>query len=124
MSPFERVESKGGGGSSIRFDMFELDAQRGRLRRSGVPVDLPPQALKLLAILAERADELVTREEIQGALWPGQFYGDFDSRLSFAVRKLREALRDDAEQPRYIQTVRNAGYRFIAPVREPHTFSP
>ncbi len=86
-------------------------------------MDLPPQALKVLGILAGRPDELVTRKELQEALWPGQTYGDFDSRLNFAVKKLREALGDDAEQPRYVQTVRNAGYRFIAPVREPLTLS-
>jgi len=102
----------------VRFDLFELDGERNQLRRSGVAVDLPPQALRVLRILAERPDELVTRKELQESLWPGQAYGDFDSRLNFAVRKLREALGDDAEQPRYVQTVRNAGYRFIAPVRE------
>ncbi len=118
--PMERVERQGNGlglRSAVRFDVFELDAKRCELRRRGVPVDLPPQALKVLGILAERPDELVTRKEIREALWPGQAYGDFDSRLNFAVRKLREALGEDAEQPRYVQTVRNAGYRFIAPVR-------
>jgi DNA-binding winged helix-turn-helix (wHTH) protein len=118
---FERTERIREG--SIRFEVFELDAKRGELRRSGVAVDLPPQALKVLWILAERPDELVTRKELQEALWPGQAYGDFDSRLNFAVKKVREALGDDAEQPRYVQTVRNAGYRFIAPVREPQTLS-
>jgi len=103
----------------IRFDMFELDAKGGQLRRSGLPVDLSPQLLTILVMLAERPGELVTRKEIKEALWPGQSYGDLDSRLNFAVKKLREALGDDAEQPRYVQTVRNAGYRFIAPVREP-----
>jgi DNA-binding winged helix-turn-helix (wHTH) protein len=120
------VSFEGAGGKregSIRFDLFELDAKRAQLRRSGVPVDLPPQALKILGILAGRPDELITRKEIQEALWPGQAYGDFDSRLNFAVRKLREGLSDDAEQPRYVQTVRNAGYRFIAPVRELPTIS-
>lgn len=118
---FERVEGKREGW--IRFDLFELDAKKNQLRRSGVPVDLPPQALKVLGILAERPDELVTRKEIQDALWPGESHGDFDSRMNFAVRKLRDALGDDAEHPRYVQTVRNAGYRFIAPVREQQTHS-
>jgi DNA-binding winged helix-turn-helix (wHTH) protein len=111
---FEIAEDKRGG--SIRFDLFELDGKRTQLRRSGVAVDLPPQALRVLVMLAERPDEVVTRQEIKEALWPGQSYGDFDSRLNFAVKKLREALGDDAERPRYIQTVRNAGYRLIAPV--------
>jgi DNA-binding winged helix-turn-helix (wHTH) protein len=113
---FESVERKKEG--LLRFDLFELDAGSGELRRRGLPVDLPRQAFRVLVMLAERPDEVVTRQEIKEALWPGQSYGDFDSRLNFAVKKLREALGDDAEQPRYIQTVRNAGYRFIAPVRE------
>ena len=84
-----------------------------------MPVDLSPQLLTILVMLAERPGDLVTRKEIKEALWPEQSYGDLDSRLNFAVKKLREALGDDAEQPRYVQTVRNAGYRFIAPLREP-----
>jgi DNA-binding winged helix-turn-helix (wHTH) protein len=104
---------------SIRFDLFELDAKNGQLRRSGVPIDLSPQLLRVLVMLAERPGELVTRKEMKEALWQGQSYGDFDSRLNFVVKKLREALGDDAEQPRYIQTVRGSGYRFIASMREP-----
>ncbi len=114
---FERAEDKREG--SIRFDLFELDGKRIQLRRSGVDVELSPQAFRVLMMLAERPDEVVTRQEIKEALWPGQSFGDFDSRLNFAIKKLREALGDDAEQPRYVQTVRNVGYRFIAPVREP-----
>src|SRR5579863_920298 len=101
----------------LRFDLFELDTRAGQLWRSGVLVDLPPQALRILTLLAERPDVLVTRKEIKQALWPEETYGDFDSRLNFSIRKLREALNDDAEHPRYIRTVRKAGYMFIAPVR-------
>jgi DNA-binding winged helix-turn-helix (wHTH) protein len=104
-------------GRTIRFDLFELDGACRQLRRSGVAVDLPPQPLRILLRLSAHPNELVTRKEIKEMLWPGDTHGDFDSRLNFAVRKLREALGDDAERPRYIQTVRNAGYRFIAPVR-------
>jgi DNA-binding winged helix-turn-helix (wHTH) protein len=107
-----------GSESSLQFDLFELDVRNHQLRRSGVVVDLPPQALRILALLTARPNELVTRQEIKDALWPGQSYGDFDSRLNFAIKKLREALGDDAERPRYIQTARSVGYRFIAPVRE------
>jgi len=110
--------SKRKGSASVRFDLFELDAKNSWLRRNGLPVDLPPQALRVLVMLAERPDELVTRQEIKEALWPGELHGDFDNRLNFTIKKLREALRDDADQPRYIQTVRNAGYRFVAPLRE------
>lgn len=104
---------------SIQFDRFELDAKSGQLRRSNLPVDLSPQLLRLLVMLAERPGELVSREEIKDALWPEESYGDFDSRLNFAIKKLREALGDDAERPRFVQTVRRVGYRFIATVREP-----
>jgi DNA-binding winged helix-turn-helix (wHTH) protein len=110
--------------SSCQFDLFELDPSENQLRRRGLPVDLPPQALRILTLLAARPNELITRKEIKGVLWPGQSYGDFDSRLNFAIKKLREALGDDAEQPRYVQTVRNAGYRFIAPVRDAQTSEP
>lgn len=103
----------------VRFDLFELDAKSGQLRRAGLPVDLSPQALRVLVMLVERPGDLIPRKDIKEELWPGQSYGDFDSRLNFTVKKLREALGDDAEQPRYVQTVRNSGYRFIAPVREP-----
>jgi DNA-binding winged helix-turn-helix (wHTH) protein len=103
--------------SLLRFDLFELDAQSGQLWRSGVLVDLPPQALRILILLAERPNLLITRQEIKDVLWPEENYGDFDSRLNFAIRKVREALNDNAEQPRYIRTVRKAGYMFIAPVR-------
>jgi DNA-binding winged helix-turn-helix (wHTH) protein len=102
--------------SRVRFDLFELDRSSGQLWRGGVLVDLPPQALKILVVLAARPNQLITRKEIKETLWPGESYGDFDSRLNFAVRKLREALNDNAEQPRYIRTVRNAGYIFVAPV--------
>jgi DNA-binding winged helix-turn-helix (wHTH) protein len=102
----------------ILFDLFELDARNGQLRRSGLPINLSPQSLRVLVILVGRPGDLVTRKEIKDTLWPGESYGDFDSRLNFSVKKLREALSDDAERPRYVQTVRNAGYRFIAPVRE------
>jgi DNA-binding winged helix-turn-helix (wHTH) protein len=101
----------------LRFDLFELDTRAGQLRRSGVLVDLPPQALRILILLAASPNVLVTREEIKRVLWPDESYGDFDSRLNFAIRKLREALNDSAEQPRYVRTVRKAGYMFVAPVR-------
>jgi DNA-binding winged helix-turn-helix (wHTH) protein len=102
----------------IRFNLFELDAKNGQLRRSGVPIDLSPQLLRVLVMLAERPGELVTRKEMKEALWQGQSYGDFDSRLNFVVKKLREVLGDDAEQPRYIQTVRGSGYRFPVDLAE------
>lgn len=104
--------------SLLQFDLFQLDTRSGQLWRNGIPVDLPPQALRILVLLAGRPNLLITRKEIKQALWPNETYGDFDSRLNYAIRKLREALKDSAEQPRYIRTMRNAGYIFIAPLRE------
>jgi DNA-binding winged helix-turn-helix (wHTH) protein len=102
---------------SFRFDVFELDSANQQLRRNEAPIDIPQQAFKILRLLAASPNQLVTRTEMKDALWPGQSYGDFDSRLNFAIKKLREVLDDDAERPRYVKTVRNAGYIFIAPVR-------
>lgn len=104
--------------SPIKFDLFELDTNGGQLRRGGLLVDLPPQALRILALLTAHPGQLVTRKAIKDALWPGETYGDFDSRMNFAIKKLREALGDTADHPRYIQTERKAGYRFIAAIRE------
>jgi DNA-binding winged helix-turn-helix (wHTH) protein len=101
----------------VQFDVFELDVGSYQLRRSGLPVDVPPQALRILSLLASRPNELVTRNEIKQTLWPDESYGDFDGRVNFAVKRLREALGDDAERPRYVRTERKAGYRFIAQVR-------
>jgi DNA-binding winged helix-turn-helix (wHTH) protein len=120
----EGVMAREGQESSIRFDFFELDAAGCQLRRRGLPVDLPPQALRILLLLAARPNELVTRKEVKEMLWPDEFHGDFDSRLNFAVKRLREALGDSAELPRYILTERKAGYRFIAPVRNVESDSP
>ncbi len=103
----------------IQFDLFELDAQGHQLRRNGLPVDLPPQALRILTLLAAHPNRLVTRQELKDLLWPDESHGDFDSRLNFSIKKLREALGDNAEHPRYICTERGVGYRFIVPVRPP-----
>jgi DNA-binding winged helix-turn-helix (wHTH) protein len=107
----------------LRFDLFELDPTGCQLRRSGEVVGLPPQALRILSLLTAHPNELVTRQEIKEQLWPGESHGDFDNRMNFAVKRLREALGDSAEEPRYVQTVRNAGYKFIAPVRSTQSVS-
>lgn len=100
----------------IRFGVFEVDAEAGELRRSGVPVRLSPQPFKLLVLLVRRPGRLVGREEIRRELWPEGTYVDFDQGMNFAIKQVREALGDTAEQPRYVQTVPKRGYRFIAPV--------
>ncbi|HVS32171.1 MAG TPA: winged helix-turn-helix domain-containing protein [Thermoanaerobaculia bacterium] len=99
----------------VRFGVFELDAAQGELRRDGVKVRLQDQPLRLLQVLVERPGEVVTREELRERLWPSDFV-DFDHGLNTAVRKLRAALDDTAEKPRYIETLARRGYRLIAPV--------
>jgi TolB-like protein/DNA-binding winged helix-turn-helix (wHTH) protein/Tfp pilus assembly protein PilF len=99
-----------------RFADFEVDARSGELRKNGRRIRLPEQSFQILALLLERAGDLVTREELQQRLWPAGTFVDFDAGLNNAMRKLREALADPAESPRYIETLPRRGYRFIAPV--------
>jgi len=97
----------------VRFGVFELDARTGELRRSGHRVALQPQPLEILRALLERPGEVVTREELRGRLWSNGAYVDFDRSLNKAIVKLRDALGDDADSPRYIETLPRHGYRFI-----------
>ncbi|HKM84776.1 MAG TPA: winged helix-turn-helix domain-containing protein [Terriglobales bacterium] len=107
----------------FRFGAFELDERNRELRDSGLLIDVPPQAFKILTMLVRRSQELVTREEIRNVLWPAESSGDFDSRLNFEIRRIREALHDDADRPRYVATVRKRGYKFIASVQESQLWS-
>ncbi len=99
-----------------RFGAFEVDLDSGELRKSGVRISLQEQPFQLLAALLERPGELVTREELRQRLWPADTYVDFDRSLNKAASKLREALGDHAETPRFIETIPRRGYRFVAPV--------
>jgi Tol biopolymer transport system component/DNA-binding winged helix-turn-helix (wHTH) protein len=101
---------------SWRFGLFEVDAQKEELRRSGVPVKMREQPFRILVFLLEHAGEIVTREDLRRVLWPADTFVDFDHSLNTAVMKLREALGDTADKPLYIETVPKRGYRFIAPV--------
>ena len=103
-------------GVRYRFGPFELEPAKGRLSRSGSQVKLQDLPLRLLVLLVERPGEIVTREEVRQRLWPEDTFVEFDNSLGVAVRKLREALRDDADAPRYVETVPRRGYRFVAPV--------
>jgi DNA-binding winged helix-turn-helix (wHTH) protein len=100
----------------IRFDAFELDAANGELRKAGVLLKINPQPLRVLAILAERGGQAVTREEIQRCLWGENTFVDFERGINFCVNQIRSALGDDAEKPRYVETLPRRGHRFIAPV--------
>jgi cholera toxin transcriptional activator len=102
-----------------RFGVFELDLSAGELRKSGVKLRLQEQPFQVLALLLERAGDVVTREELQQKLWPSDTFVDFDHSLNTAINKVREALGDSASSPRYVETLARRGYRFIAPVQDP-----
>src|SRR3989442_1100016 len=93
----------------LGFGSFEVDLASGELRREGLKVKLQDQLLRLLVLLLERAGEVVTREELRNRLWPADTFVDFDHSLNTAVRKLREALGDSAEAPRYVETLARRG---------------
>lgn len=101
-----------------RFGTFELDTRSAELRRSGVKLRLQEQPFQVLKRLLERPAEVVTREELQAALWPADTFVDFDTSLNTAIKRLREALGDSADLPVFIETIPRRGYRFIAPVQE------
>jgi DNA-binding winged helix-turn-helix (wHTH) protein len=100
----------------VRFGIFELDLRTGELRKNGVKVRLEGQPIQILAFLLERPSELLTQNEIRRRLWPDGTVVDFEHSIKTALRKLRQALGDDADTPRYIETLPRRGYRFIASV--------
>src|SRR6201998_180998 len=102
--------------SVVRFGTFEVSLQSGELRKAGVKIKEQQQPFKLLEILLERPRDIVTREELRSRIWPDENFGDFDQAVNIAVAKLRNALGDSAENPRYIETLPKRGYRFIAEV--------
>ena len=99
-----------------RFGSFELDLDAERLLKNGRTIRIQPQPFKLLCLLTNRPGVLVTREEIQAALWAGDTFVDFDQGVNFAIKQVRDALGDSAEDSLYVQTVPKRGYRFLAPV--------
>jgi DNA-binding winged helix-turn-helix (wHTH) protein len=100
----------------LRFGVFEIDVRAGELRKDGVKLKLQEQPFQLLCVLLEHPGELVTREELRERLWSADTFVDFDHSLNAAVRRLREALGDSAEIPRFVETVARRGYRFIGNV--------
>ena len=105
--------------SKIRFGVFELDMRSGELRKAGTRISLQEQPLKVLNALLEHPGETVTREELKRRIWPSDSFGDFDHAVNVAVAKLRAALGDSADVPRYVETLPRRGYRFIFPVAPP-----
>ena len=100
----------------LRFGTFVLDPSSGQLRKNNLLLKLPPQPFRLLQLLVERAGNLVTREEIQSCLWSEATVVDFEHGINFSIYQIRAAIADNAEKPRYIETLPRRGYRFIAPV--------
>ena len=100
----------------FRFGVFEFDGRTLELWKRGRFVSVRPQPLKLLALLLARPGDLISRDDFQQALWSGDTFVDFEQGLNHAIRELRAALGDNADSPRFIQTLPRRGYRFIAPV--------
>jgi len=101
----------------LRFGVFELDLRAGELRKHGLRVRLQEQPFQILSMLVDHPGEVVTREELQKKLWPADTFVDFDHGLNKAINKVREALGDSADSPRFVETVARRGYRFLAEVK-------
>ena len=100
----------------LSFGLYEIDLQTGELWKAGFRIKLQGQPFKVLTTLLEKPGQVVTREELQARLWGKDTVVDFDHSLGTAINKIREALGDSAENPRFIETLARRGYRFIAPV--------
>jgi DNA-binding winged helix-turn-helix (wHTH) protein/tetratricopeptide (TPR) repeat protein len=106
-------------GQTRGFGVFEVDLRSGELRKRGVRIKLQEQPFQILSLLLERPGEVVTRDELRQKLWPAHTFVDFDRSLNKAMTKLRFAIGDSAESPRYVETIPRHGYRFLAPVSAP-----
>lgn len=101
----------------LRFGVFELNLDLEELRKNGTVLKLPPQPFRLLAMLASRSGQIVTRDEIQQQLWGSETFIDFEQGVNKCVKQIRTALGDNADNPLYLETIPRHGYRFLAPVR-------
>src|SRR5258708_35026747 len=101
---------------NVRFGIYEADLQSGELRKNGHKVPLQDQPFQVFAILLQHSGKLVTREELRRKVWPEDTFVDFDHGLNTAITKIRTALGDDADNPRFVETMPRRGYRFIAPL--------
>ncbi len=104
---------------TVRFGIFEADLQTGELYKNGIKVPLQGQPFQVCSLLLEHAGELVTREELRQRVWPEDTFVDFEQALNTAIAKIRLALGDEADNPRFVQTLPRRGYRFIGPVTKP-----
>src|SRR5437773_10353182 len=103
------------------FGVFEVDLRAAELRKHGVRIKLQEQPFQILSLLLEHPGEVVTRDELREKLWPAHTFVDFDRSLNKAMTKLRAALGDSADSPRYVETIPRHGYRFLAPVYLPQS---
>jgi DNA-binding winged helix-turn-helix (wHTH) protein len=101
----------------LRFGVFELNLDLEELRKNGTVLKLPPQPFRLLAMLASRSGQVVTRDEIQQQLWGSDTFIDFEQGVNKCIKQIRGALGDNADNPLYVETIPRHGYRFLAPVR-------
>src|ERR1700726_5136034 len=101
----------------VRFGMFEADLRAGDLRRNGAKVRLQDLPFRALTLLLPRPGEVITREEFRQALWPSDTFVDFEQGISSAVMRLRDALKDSADNPIFIETIERRGYRWIGPIQ-------
>jgi TolB-like protein/Tfp pilus assembly protein PilF len=108
----------------VRFGVFELDTRAGELRKSGAKIRVQEQPFQILVMLLERPDEVVSREELRQKLWPADTFVDFEHGVNSAVARLRDALGDSADNPRFIETLPRRGYRFIGSVNGGHAAKP
>ena len=103
----------------VRFDCFEVDLAAGQLRKRGIRIRLRDQPFQVLATLLEHSGQVVTREELRRRLWPNEVFVDFDNSLNIAIARVRTALGDSPDRPRFIETLPKRGYRFIADIYAP-----
>src|SRR5262249_23368053 len=109
--------NRNGSTGKIRFGLFEADVHSAELRKNGKKVRLQDQPFQILVMLLEQPGEVVTRETLRASLWPVNTFVDFDHGLNAAAKRLRDALGDSAENPRFVETLARRGYRFIAPIQ-------
>jgi len=117
------MENSDQGDATIRFGVYEVDPRSGELRKAGTRIRMQDQPFKVLLALLEHPGEVVSRDELQRRIWPNESFGDFDHAVNLAISKLRAALGDSAEIPRYVETLPRRGYRFLAPVISPPAVS-
>src|SRR5438477_11165644 len=118
------VEQLSGPVRLLRFGVYKIDLEAGELRKSGRKVSLQGQPFQVLVLLLTHAGRVMTREELQKRLWPADTFVDFDLGLNTAIKKIRAALGDSADNPKFVETLPRKGYRFICPVEKVTSVAP